>query len=156
MKVLLDTNVLTRLSQQSHPLHEMARQAVTQLEAGGRELCIVPQNLYEFWAVATRPLRDNGLALSIAEAKTELDRLKGSFVLLRDAPTLFDIWENLVVAHECRGKPTHDARLVAAMLTHQVTELLSFNTQDFLRYQQITLIDPALPPGGAVSQNVTS
>ena len=43
------------------------------------------------------------------------------------------------------GKPTHDARLVALMLEHGVTHLLTFNSGDFNRYQEIGVIDPADP-----------
>jgi predicted nucleic acid-binding protein len=153
MKVLLDTNVITRLSQGSHPMHGTARRAIEQLSSSGRRLCIVPQNLYEFWAVATRPLRDNGLALSIGEAKVEMARLRKLFLLLPDSPNLLNVWEDLVVRHECKGKPTHDARLVAAMLTHQVGELLSFNTQDLSRFDEITLVDPASLPPDMVSHD---
>ena len=55
MSVQLDTNILTRLSQSTDPAHSAARNAVAKLQAAGRGLGIVPQNLYEFWAVATRP-----------------------------------------------------------------------------------------------------
>ena len=38
------------------------------------------------------------------------------------------------------GKQVHDTRIVAVMLTYNVTHLLTFNVPDFLRFQ-------ALPPG---------
>jgi len=50
MSVLLDTNILTRLSQQSHPHHAAAESAISALKTRGESLFIVPQNLYEFWA----------------------------------------------------------------------------------------------------------
>jgi predicted nucleic acid-binding protein len=71
MNVQLDTNILTRLAQASHPHFATALAAVQQLESAGHALCIVPQNLYEFWAVATRPVTDNGLGLAVPEAKAE-------------------------------------------------------------------------------------
>jgi predicted nucleic acid-binding protein len=52
--ILLDTNLLGRLTDSADPLSEAARQAVHTLLAKGERLIIVPQNLYEFWAVATR------------------------------------------------------------------------------------------------------
>jgi predicted nucleic acid-binding protein len=61
---------------------------------------------------------------------------------------LHDIWERLVGLHRVSGKDTHDARLVAAMLAHQVGSILTFNVQDFARYPQVAVIDPkALSPG---------
>ncbi len=107
--------------------------------------CIVPQNLYEFWAVATRRVEDNGLGLSVAEAKAELDKLKNAFVLFVDSPLLPDEWEKLVVAHDCKGKGAHDARIVAAMNINGTKQLLTFNAKDFVRYTGITVLDAASP-----------
>jgi hypothetical protein len=41
------------------------------------------------------------------------------------------------------GKNGHDARLVAAMMVHGLTHLLTFNVQDFRRYPGITAVTPA-------------
>jgi hypothetical protein len=40
------------------------------------------------------------------------------------------------------GKQAHDTRLVAAMIVHQITHLISFNTTDFKRFNEIVAIDP--------------
>ena len=154
MTVQLDTNVLTRLAQPTHPLHATAASAVRNLQSAGHSLCIVPQNFYEFWVVATRPLGDNGLALTVPEAVTELDRLKRTFVLNSDTPTILPEWEKLISAFDCKGKTAHDARIVAAMKVHGVKDLLTFNVKDFARYSDLNVIDPAvagvlpLPPTG--------
>ena len=140
MSVLLDTNILTRLAEPIHPLRATALSAVETLQSAGRILHIVPQNLYEFWVVATRPTTANGgLGLTVAEARAELESIRGSFVLLHDTPAIFAEWE----AHDCKGKPAHDARLVAAMHVHGVTELLTFNGSDFRRFGDIFVLEPA-------------
>jgi hypothetical protein len=54
MSVLLDTNLLTRSAQPGHPMYQDAVEAIDALQQQGETLCIVPQNLYEFWVVATR------------------------------------------------------------------------------------------------------
>ena len=153
MIVQLDTNILARLAQPSHPSHAIALAAMRQLEAAGHVLCIVPQNLFEFWAVATRPLPANGLSLSVDEAELELRKLKTAFILHRDPPFLLEEWERLVVAHDCKGKPSHDARIVAAMNVHGVAHLLTFNDSDFARYPGIKVLHPStpnIPSGGGV------
>jgi hypothetical protein len=48
----------------------------------------------------------------------------------------------LVVASGVLGKSAHDARLIAAMLAHGVTRLLTFNVADFNRFPGITVLDP--------------
>jgi predicted nucleic acid-binding protein len=72
MRLLLDTNILTRSAQPAHSMHADALNAVSAVKTAGDELCIVPQNLIEFWAVATRPLSVNGLEMTTARAQIEL------------------------------------------------------------------------------------
>ena len=68
MSTLLDTNILTCLSLQMHPHHVAAKSAITVLRNQGETLHVVPQNLYEFWAVATRPvIASNGFRLASGE-----------------------------------------------------------------------------------------
>jgi len=85
-------------------MHVDALNAVSGLRARGEELCIVPQNLIEFWAVATRPLNANGLEMTTVQSKFELGRLKSFFRLLNDTAQIYDEWERLVVLHGVSGK----------------------------------------------------
>lgn len=143
MTYLVDTNVLLRAAQPSHPAHAVATGAVRFLLARGERLCVLPQNLIEFWAVATRPAESNGLGLEVGEAAVELDRLKTIFEMLPDTPTIYPEWEALVRAHQVKGKEAHDARIAAAMLAHGVTHILTFNGGDFKRFTSVTAVDPA-------------
>jgi len=65
--------------------------------------------------VPTRPVAQNGLNLSIPDAALELMRLKSMFPRLPDTPTIYQVWESLVIRYQVSGKPAHDARLVAAL-----------------------------------------
>lgn len=142
MTVLFDTNILIRAAQPSHALRQQALKAGDILKARGEDLCIVPQVLYEFWAVATRPPGENGLGLTTAEARAELTRIKRLFFVLLETPAVLPLWEELVAAHDVKGKSTYDARLVASMKVHNVTHVLTFNGQDFARYPGITVLTP--------------
>ncbi len=121
----------------------LASRAVESLLDQGHELRIVPQCLYEFWAVATRPVEENGFAFSIAIAEDRLDWIKRLFPPLRDERGILEPWEKLVVAYAVHGKPSHDARLVAAMERHGLSHLLTFNGQDFARYDSVQILDAA-------------
>ena len=142
MRILTDTNVLTRLAQPAHRHHGVALQAVERLFARNDDPCIVPQVVYEFWAVATRPARANGLDMSGPQAQAEIAKARRLFPLLRDERAIFEHWERLVGAHDVKGKNAHDARLVAAMRRHSLTHILTFNAQDFSRYPGITILTP--------------
>ena len=53
----------------------------------------MPQNFYESWAVATRPIAANGLGLSDPRVQIQVGRIKRLFRFLPDHPTLFAEWE---------------------------------------------------------------
>jgi predicted nucleic acid-binding protein len=149
MKVLVDTNILTRSSDPADKDYQVAVDAVAALKSQGNELCLVPQNYYEFWVVSTRPTAQNGRGKSPDEVVVEFAFFKARFTLLGDSQFIFGEWENLVSAHRVIGKTAHDARLVAAMQVHAVTHLLTFNDADFRRYTNITAISPASVISGA-------
>ena len=144
MNTLLDSNILTRLAQPSHPMNRTAVDALAALQRRGDNLFIVPQNLYAFWVVGTRPRAQNGLWFTPAQTRTEIDQLKKLFTLLPDTPTVFPAWEHLVSSYAVSGKNAHDARLVAAMQVHGIDPLLAFNVVDFQRFLTITVLDPAV------------
>jgi predicted nucleic acid-binding protein len=142
MSYLVDTNILLRSAQPSHLMHADAARAVGELLARGEILSLIPQNIIEYWAVATRPVEANGLGMSVEETAAEVTRLQIIFQILPDNAEIFAEWKRLVSTHEVKGKEVHDARIVAAMLAHRVTHLLTFNTADFKRYTEITAINP--------------
>jgi predicted nucleic acid-binding protein len=143
MNVLLDTNILGRMTEIGHPQHQLAADAVAVLAGRGDTPCLVPQVLYEFWVVATRPLAVNGLGLTPGQADTELSRFVGLDTLFPDNPAIYLEWRRLVTAHLVIGKNAHDARLVAAMIVQGLTHLLTFNTADFTRFPGITPLSPS-------------
>jgi len=51
-----------------------------------------------------------------------------------------------VVRHPTRGKQVHDANLVATMLVHGVTRLLTFNVADFRRFGAVIALEPVDTP----------
>lgn len=95
------------------------------------------------FSVATRPADKNGLGLSPSEAEAEVARLKELFILLPDTEQIYPEWERLVKTYEVKGANVHDTRLVAFMLVHQLSHILTFNTKDFRRFRtEITPISP--------------
>jgi len=142
MRVLLDTNVLLRLSQPDNPHSTPAEKAIQSLRMSGRILCVVPQSLYEFWAVATRPQSANGLGMATDEVREHVRLIKRLYTFLNDDTSLFANWESLVQKYCAVGKSAHDARLVAAMFAHGIAQLLTFNDTDFARYDGIVVRSP--------------
>ena len=143
MTWLIDTNVLLRLRPGEYPLLKEARTAVKGLHRRGQRMCITPQNLIEFWNVATRPVERNGLGLSVSQAEEELTQLEALFDLLPDTEAIFEVWRHLVVSLRVSGVQVHDARLAAMMRVHDIRRILTFNVQDFTRYPDIVAVHPA-------------
>lgn len=140
MRVLIDTNVLLRSAEPEHVHFQPSVDAIDLLRQQGHELTIVPQVLYEFWSVATRPIANNGLGMSPAVAHAEISALSTLFRVLRDERGIYSLWNQLVVSHGVKGKQAHDARLAAAIQRHMVSHLLTFNTADFSRYPFLTAV----------------
>ncbi len=142
MPTLLDTNILLRQAEPRHSQHQASVRATALLRERGEELVIVPQVLYEFWSVATRPVLHNGLGMKPTEAYAELVAIQQLFRFLRDERAIYAQWERLVTTLGVQGKQTHDARLAAAMQRHSIGSILTFNISDFARYPGITAIGP--------------
>ncbi len=145
--ILLDTNLLGRMTDSTDPQCAASRRAVRVLLGQQEQLIIVPQNLYEFWAVATRkigppPAGQNGLGMTTNQTSLWLNYFQRRFKLLPDHTDLVDRWHDLVKTFGIKGLKSHDARLVAAMQTLGVARLLTFNGNDFKNFS-ITIIDPA-------------
>ncbi len=143
MNVLLDTNVLGRMAEPAHPQCQVAHDAADAIRRRGDVPCLVPQILYELWVVVTRPAAQNGFGLTPQQAEAELNRIEKLFPLIADTAAIYSEWKRLVTGHQVTGKNAHDARVVAAMIVHGITHILTFNTADFARYPGITAVEPS-------------
>ena len=145
--ILLDTNVLVRMTDRDDPQCSLARGTIHLLFARHERIAIVPQNLFEFWAVATRkiglpPAGQNGLGLTTNQTSQWLRFFQRRFELFHDKEDLIGLWHDLVKRFDIPGANSHDVRLVAAMQSHGIASLFTFNTDDFRRFP-VMVIDPA-------------
>jgi len=134
MSVLIDTNILLRRIQPDHPHHALAVDSVARLIASGELVYFTWQNISEFWNVMTRPIVANGLGFSPAFAMGEVGKIEAALMLLPDSPAAYEEWKRLVTIHAVSGVKVHDARLVALMNVSGVQQILTFNTDDFVRF----------------------
>lgn len=137
------------MTRSHEPQAGVARAAAQTLLGRGELLVLVPQNLYEFWVVATRPsgappAGSNGLGMTPAQAGHWLRFFQRRFTLLPDREELSRLWQALVETHSVTGFRAHDVRLVAAMQSYGIVRLLTFNVGHF-RGLPLTILDPASP-----------
>jgi predicted nucleic acid-binding protein len=147
---LLDTNILLRSSDPNSPLQALADASVSELLARNNQLYITSQNIIEFWVVATRPTSVNGFGWNDKQTLEEIEQILNQFPQLQETPQIFTHWLNVVTTYQIVGKRVHDARLVAVMLTHGVTHLLTLNPDDFRNINEIVVVHPqAISEAGA-------
>jgi predicted nucleic acid-binding protein len=145
-RYLLDTNILVYLADPANKMHRDCDDAVKALLNRGDELFIVPQNIYEFWAVATRSasLKNAGLGFTASQCLTQVARLENIAQLLDDSAEIYGQWKRLVTTYGAQGKMAHDARLAAAMKAHDLSHILTANAKDFRRFEPegISIVEP--------------
>lgn len=143
MIYLVDTNILLGFSYPADPNYQTVRSAVRVLLANGHELKVTLQNFAEFWRASTRSAK-GGFGLTPSDTVQFLQKLEQLFPLLPDSSNVYTEWRRLAVKYSVSGKSVHDARLVASMISHEITHILTYD-KGFARYapEGIIAIDPA-------------
>lgn len=144
---LVDSNLLLRGAQATHPLYALTESFVANLRLQNEIVYACPQNCTEFWAVATRPVAANGFGFSTATAEIALAKIERLFPLLPDDPRIYAEWRRPVIEAGVSGKPTHDARLLAVAIVYGIDTLLTYNISDFTRFAALAptvrILDPS-------------
>lgn len=138
--IALDTNVLVRFTNKTDAHFPAVSRRIEELADEGHDLVIAAQSIYEYWCVATRPAEVNGLGLSVAQTERAVQLILGAFKLLPDPPDLLHRWLYLCIRYEIKGLVSHDARVVAWMISHQIDQLYTLNGDHFERYEEIDLV----------------
>lgn len=142
-----EPNILMRFLLKSDPDYAVIRQAISRLKARREQVYTTPQNIAEFWNICTRPTTARGgLGLSVEAAERRLRLLERHFIVLPDVSSVYSEWKRLVSAYKVSGVNVYDARIVAAMNIHGISNLITFNIKDFSRYPRINVIDPPNVP----------
>lgn len=119
-------------------MYHPATQAVTTIIGRGEMVSLVPQVVMEYWRVGTATASQRGgFGWSPSRADAEVRQLEDTFTLKPDTPEVYRRWRELVLVFDVAGAAVYDARLVASMLTHGMTHILTFNGDDFRRYASL-------------------
>ena len=129
---VVDTNVLIHSSVTTSPDHARARAALARLSMQG-PVAVSRQILREFLSATTRP-QPWAHAATLAEATRNVNGFIRRFAILEDGQAVWDELMRLTRTVAFGGKQVHDANIVATMLAHGETRLLTFNAADFRRF----------------------
>jgi predicted nucleic acid-binding protein len=131
----VDTNVLVYATAIGAPFHTQARTALARIGSKG-PLAVSRQVLREYLSVTTRP-QPWAKALTLADATDDTDTFRRRFTVLEDGPPVWDQLMTISRRFSFGGRQVHDANIVATMLAHGETQLLTFNVTDFQRFASV-------------------
>jgi predicted nucleic acid-binding protein len=140
--VFVDTNVLIYSTRPSSSFHGRATAALENAVGGEPRLAISRQIVREYLAVATRPGGESE-PLAMSDALADVARFMRSFNILEDGPVVAEQLLRPCRTVQVVGRQVHDANIVATMLAHGESRLLTANRRDFQRFeQQIEIVEP--------------
>jgi len=80
--------------------------------------------------------------LTWQELQQQIDAILAQTILLNENETSTRKLIDLGSRYQVIGKQIHDTNIVATMLIHEVTRLVTFNPDDFKRFSEIEVIVP--------------
>lgn len=137
----LDTNILLTATDEARIQHTAARKVFSQTHSFDTYLAVSGQVLREYLVVATRPLEQNGLGLSPADALVNIDAFRRRVAFYEETEAISLMLIELIDRYGVRGKRIHDANIVASMIAHRLPILVTENGDDFAVYSEIETID---------------
>ena len=138
--VFVDSNVLVYANVAEAPLHDVALAKLREYRSAGSELWISQQVLREFLVVRSRP-GTFGEPVSADVLSERIAYFRSHFRVASITDPVTSKLVELLKEIGTGGKQVHDANIVATMLVHNVSHLLTHNLDDFRRFtDHITLI----------------
>lgn len=139
-RVLLDTNVLIYATLEGDPRFERSREVLLALSDGERYVSV--QNLAEMYPNLTGPKMLPPDSPAVARAKIESI---ASLPTLQVLPLTGDVQTlalEICQKHGVVRQRYYDAQLVATMVAHGITTLVTENAKDFEDMDEIRAVDP--------------
>jgi predicted nucleic acid-binding protein len=135
-RVMLDSNVLLAATDVDRAEHRDAMRILDHWPRSGTALYVSGQVIREYLSVATRPMEANGIGLSAAVAVRNVRAFRERLTLVHDSGNVIDRLLSLLSDVDCAGKQIHDANVVATMLAHGITTVVTANLKDFVRFER--------------------
>ena len=138
--LFVDTNVLLAATDESRQLHSEALKLLAGTISRDKRLAGSGQVIREYLVVATRPIENNGLGLSAADAEANVNEFLRRLELYDETEAVSRLLRQLATTHNLHGKRLHDANIVATMAVHGIRTLITENGADFAPFNDITIV----------------
>jgi len=139
--MFVDTNVWVARGVEDHIFHQRAHDKLNFLLEQEDLLCTSNQIIRELISVCSLG-RGLSRPLTWDELRQQIEALLAQTIFLNESEAstrrLIDLGANYKVI----GKQIHDTNIVATMLAHGITRLVTFNPNDFKRFSEIEIIIP--------------
>lgn len=139
-RIFLDTNVLVFSNVTQALLHQAARHTLQRLVVEN-ELWISRQVLREYLSTLSRQQQFSKPQPPEVLA-ADIHYFQSHFLIAEDNPSVTERLLELIQQFPTGGKQVHDANIVATMLTHNISALLTHNTGDFARFSSLITLMP--------------
>jgi predicted nucleic acid-binding protein len=136
-----DTNVLVYALDADTPQHAAARALLEAARDGSATLHVTSQILCEFYSIVTNARR-------VARPRTSaeaLDAISDLLAFLHVLPVpahAVEGWMNLLRRHPVTGGDVFDLQIVATMQANDVQRIYTFNTHDFEKFAELSVLTP--------------
>jgi predicted nucleic acid-binding protein len=141
--LFLDTNILLTATDESRAHHVLARNMIASHQRIGLHLGISGQIIREYLVVATRAPEVNGLGMEPAEAIKNVQAFNERLLFFDETEAGSIRLRHLTNGYQLIGTRIHDANVVATMLSHGLSKLVTENRADFSVFSEVKTI--ALP-----------
>lgn len=139
----LDTNILLSATNESRPSHAAIHRLFREANEQGGHLAMSGQIAREYLVIATRPIRENGLGVNLSDALKNIEEFCRATVFLHEGASVHNSLVTLLKSHPVSGKRIHDANVVATMVSHGITVLVTENFVDFQGFNQVEARSPS-------------
>ena len=142
-QALVDTNVLIYAFSKESDYYKVCRELLNSAQEGKLSLCVAPQVVAEFFAIATDPRRTTA-PQKPQETADVIDQLLAmpGMVLLSLPVDVVNRWTTLIRQHPVTGSDIFDVQLVATMLGNGVSQIYTYNRKDFEKFSEIDVLTP--------------
>lgn len=142
--VFVDTNILAYAQAALVALHTAALAKLQGLAAAGHPLWLSRQILREYLASMSKPGTLTA-PVSMTTLIADVQSFESRFFIAEDGPGVTSHLLNLLGSVACGGKQVHDANIVATMLAHGMSKLLTHHVADFKRFAAHITVIPLVP-----------
>ncbi|MEL6717259.1 MAG: PIN domain-containing protein [Bacteroidota bacterium] len=140
-RVFIDTNVIVYADSNDPTFGQIAKEKLLYYLKEGFELWINRQVIREYLVITSKKMLTNksydSKRLVARTAQFDLQ-----FMVADDTKLVTDQLLRLVDKYQIKGKPIHDASIIATMLINGIDRLLTNNVSDFKRYDEDLIVVP--------------